>query len=76
MRKAKVINCHELSIRRAPWYPELDEEVVCTVKAGESVKVLETDNLYYGWTGRAYYLVESPNGNNGYALKDCLEFED
>lgn len=71
--KAKVINCHELGVRRAPWYPELDNEVVEVIQAGESIEVLEPDHLYYGWTGRAYYHVLTAKGLAGYALKDCLE---
>lgn len=71
--KAKVINCHELGIRRIPWDPNSDKEIFTTIKAGEEVDVIELDPTYFSWDGREFYKVQTSSGVIGYALKNCLE---
>ena len=74
--KAKVVNCHELGIRRIPWDPNSDKEVFTTVKAGETLEVLDAPTTYFSWDGREFYRVELSNGMIGYALIACLEVVD
>lgn len=71
-RKATVINCHELGIRKAPWITEIAEETVETIKAGEVVEIA-SDKTFYSWDDKEFRKVKTPSGAVGYAIVDCLK---
>lgn len=56
-RKATVINCHELGIRKAPWITEIAEEIVETIKAGEVVEIA-SDKTFYSWDDKEFRKVK------------------
>lgn len=55
-RQVKIANCKTASIRRAPWIPSLDEDVVGEVRNGETVAV-NIDDICYDWKDRKFYKV-------------------
>lgn len=68
MKKAKVINCHELSIRRDVTDPSMLKEIVATLKVGDRLLV-DDSRTYWSWNDRAYYWTSL----QGYAAVECLE---
>lgn len=73
MKKAKIINCHQLSIRRNVNDPDELEETIATLPAGKTVLVNDSE-IYWSWKDRAYYKVNyGMNKDEGYATVECLE---
>lgn len=72
MVTATVINCKRLSIRKHPWVTPYAEDVIGTVKAGDTLQV-DTDDKVYSWDDKEFYKVDF-GSNSGYAIKDCLDF--
>lgn len=73
MIKAKIINCHQLSIRRDIDDPNTLNDTIATYNAGDIINV-ENDTVHYSWKDREYYKVKlGMRKEEGYALKDCLE---
>lgn len=69
--RVPIANCKTALIRRAPWIPLEDEEIVGirdgpkqkenTVKFGDYVEI-DTDQICYSWTDRKFYKVKNPDG--------------
>lgn len=72
-KKATVINCHELGIRKAPWITEIAEETLETVKAGSIVEIM-SDKPFYSWDDKEFLKVKTSSGAVGYAIVNCLKF--
>lgn len=80
LRTVKIVNCRSASIRRKPWIPLHDREIVgikrgeqldnTTVKIGSSVTI-DTDEIQYDWTGRKFYKVENPKG---WIYEGCIDY--
>lgn len=82
LRTVKIINCKSASIRRTPWIPLHDQEIVgikkgqqiddTTVKIGSSVTI-DTNEIQYDWTGRKFYKVIRPNG---WIYEGCIDYKE
>jgi hypothetical protein len=82
IRTVKVINCKTASIRRTPWIPLRDQEIV-GIKSGQQVdgtKVkmgsflrINTKETCYDWTGRKFYKVLNPEG---WIYEGCVDYID
>ena len=69
--KARIANCSKASIRKKPWDPNEDKELVglkdgplsagTKIDQGDVVYV-NLDDICYDWTGRKYYKVRRPEG--------------
>lgn len=69
--KVRVVNCIKASIRKTPWIPLHDKDIVgvrdgpnsttSEVKMGDILEV-DLDNICYDWTGRKFYAVRLPRG--------------
>lgn len=69
--RVPITNCKSASIRRAPWIPLCDKEIVGirdgpeekedTVKLGDHIEI-DTDQVCYSWTNRKFYKVRNPEG--------------
>lgn len=70
--KAKVVNCKKLGIRKAPWIPEEDPEIVAVIPKGEVVTIKSFREVY-DWTGKRFYKIETESGVEGYAIVDVLK---
>ena len=70
--KVKVVNCKKLGIRKTPWIPEEDPEIVYTANKGEILE-LKSYDVVYDWTGRKFLEVETQSGIKGYGAKKALE---
>ena len=71
-KRVKIANCKSASIRRTPWIPLHDKEIVgirdgpkeqdgLTVKAGDSIEI-DPDDICYDWKDRKFYRVRNPKG--------------
>lgn len=71
-KRVTIVNCKTASIRRTPWIPLYDKEIVgirdgpvynddSLVKAGESIEI-DPDNICYDWKNRKFYKVRIPDG--------------
>lgn len=68
-----VIGCRVASIRRTPWIPLHDKEIVgirdgpkfdadeTLINNGESIDI-DPDEICYDWTGKKFYKVRNPEG--------------
>lgn len=82
IRTVKVINCKTASIRRTPWIPLHDQEIVgirsgqqtdgTIVKMGSSLQI-NTKKTCYDWTGRKFYKVLNPEG---WIYEGCIDYID
>ena len=73
MIKAKVINCHQLSIRKDIGDPNTLDNTIATYNAGDVINLVDP-TIYYSWVDREYFKVNiGLRKEEGYALKDCLE---
>lgn len=68
MKKAKIVNCHELSIRRDVDDPDIYEEITATLRAGDTILV-DDSKIYWSWNDNPYYLTS----DGYYARVECLE---
>ena len=82
-RRVKIVNCKTASIRRTPWIPLHDKEIVgirdgpileddTIVKSGETVEV-DPDVYCYDWTDRKFYRVRTPKG---WIYEGVIDLED
>lgn len=51
---ATIQNCKTASIRKCPWRTRRSDEVIGSLKAGQTIEIDNT-KTYYDWTGRAFY---------------------
>lgn len=82
LRTVKIVNCKSASIRRKPWIPLHDREIVgikkgqqiddTTVKIG-SLVTIDTNEIQYDWTGRKFYKVTRPNG---WIYEGCIDYKE
>ncbi len=78
-RIVKIVNCKAASIRRAPWIPLRDKEIVgirdgpvdngTLVKQGQSVTI-DINEICYDWTGRKFYKTIRPVG---WIYEGCID---
>lgn len=69
--RVPIVNCKSASIRRTPWIPLRDEDIVGirdgpekmsnTIKTGDHVEI-DTSQFCYDWTDRKFYKVRNPEG--------------
>lgn len=79
LRTVRIVNCRSASIRRKPWIPLHDQEIVGfkdnsmkdygAVKIGSSVTI-DTSEIQYDWTGRKFYKVVKPKG---WIYEGCID---
>lgn len=67
MAKMRIVGCHEVGIKREPSVPELESDIIETVKASEFLDVDETDTVW-DWQGRQYVKCKTPTDNEGYVF--------
>lgn len=82
--RAIIVNCKKASIRRKPWIPLRDKEIVGlregpisdsenqTVKMGSTIEV-DPEDICYDWTDRKFYRVRNPKG---WIYEGCVQFGD
>lgn len=51
---ATIQNCKSASIRKCPWRTQICDEVIGSLKAGQTIEI-NPNKTYYDWTGRAFY---------------------
>ena len=71
--KTRIVNCRVASIRRTPWIPLHDKDIVGirdgpkldygdqTVQNGSIIEI-DTEQVCYDWTDRKFYRVRNPDG--------------
>ncbi len=69
--RVSIANCRKASIRRAPWIPLCDEEIVGirdgpskifdSVNAGDFIEI-DIAEVSYDWKNRKFYKVRNPEG--------------
>ena len=59
--ETKIANCRTASIRKTPWIPIFDQEVVGEKKRGESI-MIDPDRTCYDWQDRKFYRTRNPKG--------------
>lgn len=77
--QASIVNCRSASIRRAPWIPLYDKELVgirdgpkeveAIVKTGDRIEV-DVAQICYDWTDRKFYKVRNPEG---WIYEGCID---
>lgn len=80
--KARIINCRRASIRRTPWIPLKDKDIVGikegsrqeenTIAIGSTIEI-DPDNTCYDWTDRKFYKVKNPAG---WIYEGCVQIGD
>ena len=79
--KVKVVKCRSASIRRKPWDPFSENEIVdirdgpyenatLTKRTGDTLEI-DPDIVVYSWTDRKYYKVRDPDG---WIYEGCIDF--
>ena len=59
--QTKIANCRTASIRRTPWIPMLEEDVIGEKKRGEYIQI-DTSEICYDWEDRKFYRTRNPKG--------------
>lgn len=59
--KTKIANCRTASIRKVPWIPAIDEEIVEELPNGSSIDI-NPDNVAFDWKDRKFYRTKNPKG--------------
>ena len=59
--QTKIANCRTASIRRTPWIPMLEEDVIGEKKRGEYIQI-DTSEICYDWGDRKFYRTRHPKG--------------
>lgn len=77
-----IVNCRSASIRRTPWIPLRDSEIVgirdgpiqndLTVQKGSTIDV-DLEQICYDWTDRKFYKVRNPDG---WIYEGCIDLGD
>ena len=80
--RVPIVNCKKALIRRAPWIPLRDEEIIGirdgpkqkenSVKFGDYIEI-DTEKVCYNWTDRKFYKVRNPDG---WIYEGCVEVGD
>lgn len=58
---ATIDNCKTASIRKRPWIPIFEEEVVGELKRGSKIEV-NLNDICYDWQDRKFYRTKKPDG--------------
>lgn len=82
LRKVKIINCKEASIRRTPWNPLHDKDISGIrkgvsnnsnkVSIGSTIEI-DTNEVSYNWQGRKFYKVKNPRG---WIYEGCIDYRE
>lgn len=82
IRKVHIINCKKASIRRTPWIPWHDKEIVgiqngvddstTSVSKGSTIEIDPT-SVCYDWSGRKFYKVNRPKG---WIFEGCIDYKE
>lgn len=72
--KVRIVNCKKASIRRTPWIPLRNKDIVGIrdgpnqnnkqveiIDQGEQIEI-DPDTVCYDWTDKKFYKVRSPEG--------------
>lgn len=71
--KTQIVNCKTASIRRTPWIPLHDKEIVGirdgpkfennneSIQNGSIIEI-DPDQVCYDWTDKKFYKVRNPEG--------------
>lgn len=71
--KTQIINCRTASIRRTPWIPIRDTDIVGiragpqfgkkqeTIENGSTIEI-DPEQVCYDWTDKKFYKVHNPEG--------------
>lgn len=70
MARGTVVGSHEVSIRKCPWDPLLDDTIK-DVKKHDSI-VVDTSQTVYDWKGHEFYPFIDGGHQNGYIRKDAV----
>ena len=81
-RVVKIINCKRASIRRKPWIPLIDEEIVglregpnennTKLKSGKTI-MIDDSQVSYDWKDRKFYKTLNPDG---WIYAGCIDLGD
>lgn len=73
MEKMVVYNCKEAGIQKDPTDPDLLDQIIGEVKAGDTVLV-DTSRVYWSWDDRQYYkCVYGTNPEEGYIFTGVVK---
>lgn len=71
-RKATVLDLSKkVSLRRCPWDPLADHDVIKQLLPGDTLKVSD-DHVVYDWTDNTYYEVYEGQRIVGYIRSDAV----
>ena len=71
MKRAKIVNTKKASIRKDVSDPNDDKDNIGTLSKGDIVSI-DSDNIYYDWTGKEFYKCES-NFGEGFIRCELVE---
>ena len=81
-RVVKIVNCKSASIRKSPWIPLHDKEIVgvregprddaSKVRSGQTIEIDDSE-ICYDWTDRKFYKVLRPDG---WIYEGCIDLGD
>ena len=56
-----IVNCKKASIRKTPWIPLHEKEIVAEKKFGDSIEI-DPSKICYDWKNRKFYKVVNSRG--------------
>lgn len=56
-----IVNCKKASIRKVPWIPLYDKEIIAEKKVGDSIEI-DSSKICYDWKNRKFYKVVNSRG--------------
>lgn len=79
--KTRIIGCKKASIRRYPWIPLQEKDIVDVkenvnndldiVSIGSTLEI-DPSVISYSWTGRKFYKVKTPDG---WIYEGCVSYK-
>lgn len=76
LKKAKIVNCHELGIRKDP-SETIDSKIIFSIIKSDEELTVDVSEIVHSWDGKEFYRVTSIGGETiGYALINCLEIKE
>ena len=69
--RTRIANCRTASVKKAPWIPIEEDEVVGEKCRGDPVDI-DPDTFVYDWEGDLFYKIKDPDG---WINKGCVEYE-
>ena len=66
LAKVRIINCRRASIRKHPWIPLKEKDIVDTVDGSDAINdtvkkgsyiTIDLDNICYDWKNRKFYKI-------------------